>query len=179
MEEIPRRVLCLGVTGSGKSTLASAIGSALALPVHLVDEEFGWLPGWVSRDPSEQRELALAAVANDSWVFYSAYGFYRQEIIERAELIVCLDYPRLLSLARLSSRTIRRVLLKEPVCNGNFETWGRMLGRESILRWHFITFSTKRRQMRALEKELDSTRVVRFSSARETQRWLASLASHL
>lgn len=180
MENTPSRILCLGVTGSGKSTLAGGIGSALRLPVHLVDEEFGWLPGWVSRETEEQKRLALTAAAGDSWVFDSAYGFYRAEIIERAELIICLDYPRVFSLARLLRRTIRRTIFKEPMCNGNYESWGRMLGRESILRWHFETFSNKRRQMRALEKELGSARVLRFSSARETQRWLASLeASHL
>ena len=178
MTQIPRRILCLGVTGRGKSTLAGGIGEALGLPVHLVDEEFGWLPGWVSRNSGEQKQLALVAAAGESWVFDSAYGFYRQEIIDRAELIICLDYPRLFSLARLFSRTIRRTVLQESVCNGNFESWGRMLGRESILRWHFKTFSMKRRQMRALETELGSTRVMRFSTARETQRWLASLASH-
>lgn len=178
MQDFPRRILCLGVTGSGKSTLAVAIGSALKLPVHLVDEEFGWLPGWVSRDIDEQKRLASVAAAGESWVFDSAYSFYRPEIIDRAELIICLDYPRLFSLARLVSRTIRRTVLQESMCNGNFETWGRILGRESILRWHFKTFSMKRRQMRALEEELGSARVVRFSTAREAQRWLASLASH-
>ena len=45
-----------GVTGSGKSTAAVALGRALVLPVHLVDEEFGWLPGWVQRPAEEQRE---------------------------------------------------------------------------------------------------------------------------
>lgn len=179
LEGFPRRILCLGVTGSGKSTLAGAIGSALEIPVHLVDEEFGWLPCWASRDVDEQRRLALAAADGDSWVFDSAYGFYCAEIIERAELIICLDYPRVSSLARLLRRTIRRTLFKEPICNGNYESWGRMLGRDSILRWHFHTFSKKRRQMRGLERELGSARVLRFSSARETQRWLASLASHL
>ncbi|PQZ95747.1 adenylate kinase [Arthrobacter sp. MYb227] len=179
MNDFPRRIICLGVTGSGKSTLARGIGSALGLPIHLVDEEFGWLPGWVSRDPDEQKRLASEAASGDSWVFDSAYSFYRQEIIERAELVVCLDYPRLFSLARLLRRCIRRAVFHEPMCNGNYESWGRMLGHESILRWHFKTFSMKRRQMRALEKELGSARVLRFSSARETQGWLASLeASH-
>ena len=179
LEGFPRRILCLGVTGSGKSTLAGAIGSALEIPVHLVDEEFGWLPGWLGRDVDEQIRLASAAAADDSWVFDSAYGVYRAGIVERAQLIICLDYPRWFSLARLLRRTIRRTVWQEPVCNGNYESWARMLGRDSILRWHFQTFSNKRLQLRALEKELGTERVVRFASARETQRWLASLTSHL
>lgn len=58
-----RKVLCLGVTGSGKSTLAGELGRILGLPVHYVDEEIGWLPGWRSRPGSEQRELALRIAA--------------------------------------------------------------------------------------------------------------------
>lgn len=39
-----KRVLVYGVTGSGKSTAAVVIGARLGLPVHLADDEFGWLP---------------------------------------------------------------------------------------------------------------------------------------
>ena len=176
----PQRILCMGVTGSGKSTLAGELGRILNLPVHLVDEEIGWLPGWVNRSPAEQKRLALATAATEQWVFDSAYGPYRAEVSSFAELIVCLDYPRLVSLRRLMSRSIRRVLRREPVCNGNYETWRRFLGRESIVRWHFKSFPAKRRQMRELEERFGPERVMRFSSPRQTQRWLASLeASHL
>lgn len=40
-----RRVLFHGVAGAGKSTAAERLGAVLGLPVTLVDEEFGWLPG--------------------------------------------------------------------------------------------------------------------------------------
>lgn len=39
-----RRVLIHGATGSGKSTAAARIGRILDLPVHLADEEIGFLP---------------------------------------------------------------------------------------------------------------------------------------
>ncbi|MFL4472581.1 adenylate kinase [Paeniglutamicibacter sp. MACA_103] len=173
--QAPRRILCHGVTGSGKSTLARELGRILQVPVHYVDEEIGWLPGWVLRDPAEQKALALEAAAAPQWVFDSAYGHYRQDIIERCDLVVCLDYARALSLFRLLLRTVKRIRRREPVCNGNVETWARTLDRDSIVRWHFKTFGTKRRQMRELESALGPERVKRFSSPRETERWLAGL----
>lgn len=173
-----RKVLCLGVTGSGKSTLAGELGRILGLPVHYVDEEIGWLPGWRSRPGSEQRELALRIAAEPTWVFDSVYGYYRHDVVERAELILCLDYPRFVSLGRLLLRTVRRVSTGQESCNGNRETWARVLGKDSIIRWHFSTFASRRRLMRDFEQTLGSDRVRRFASPRETRRWLASLEAN-
>lgn len=66
-----------------------------------------------------------------------------------AEVIVALDYPRWLSLARLLRRTWRRVRDSQPVCNGNIETWAQVFGRDSIIVWHFTSFARKRARIRA------------------------------
>ena len=180
MGGVPQRILCMGATGSGKSTLARELGRITGLPVHYVDEEFGWLPGWVNRDVAGQKLLALEAAAAERWIFDSAYGSYRAEVSACAGLVLCLDYPRWVSLRRLLIRSVRRVVTREQVCNGNLETWRRLLGRASIVRWHFTSFSAKRRHMRELEGLLGPERVLRFSRPRHAKRWLASMeASHL
>jgi hypothetical protein len=48
-----------------------------------------------------------------------------------------LDYPRWLSLGRLIRRSVRRIHSQEPAGNGNRESWRRLLGEDSIVRWHF------------------------------------------
>ncbi|MGV8850302.1 MAG: hypothetical protein ACOH16_12245 [Propionibacteriaceae bacterium] len=53
-----RRILVYGVTGSGKTTVADLLGEAVDLPSHHVDDEIGWLPGWVERPSDDQRRLA-------------------------------------------------------------------------------------------------------------------------
>ncbi|NLT29741.1 MAG: adenylate kinase [Propionibacterium sp.] len=143
-----RRILVHGVTGSGKSTAAVALGRALDLPVHLVDEEFGWLPGWVQRPAEDMRRLAGAAAAEPAWVFDSSYATFRDLVEPRAELIFGLDYPRWLSLWRLLRRTLARVITRQQVCNGNVENWRALVSRESIILWHFTSFAGKRRQLR-------------------------------
>lgn len=177
MAEPVQRILCHGVTGSGKSTLARELGSILHYPVHLVDDEFGWLPGWAQRDVTEQKALAVAAAAAPVWVFDSAYGPYRQDIVERSDLVICLDYPRAISLFRLLLRTVKRIMRRELVCNGNIETWKRTVGKKSILLWHFKSFAAKRRSMVELENRLGTDRVKRFVRPRDTKRWLAELAA--
>ena len=143
------RVLCYGVTGSGKSSAATEIGAKLGLPVHLVDDEIGWLPGWINRPVGRQIELATQIVAVERWILDSAYGSWLEPVLARTEVIVALDYPRWLSLARLLRRTWQRVRDSQPVCNGNIETWEQALGRDSIIVWHFTSFARKRARIRA------------------------------
>lgn len=180
-----RRVLVYGVTGSGKSVLAVRIGSALGLPVHLVDEEIGWLPGWVSRPEPEQRALAARLMGAPEWVLDSAYGFWLDLVLDRADLVVGLDYPRAVSLTRLLRRTTRRLLTREQVCNGNVESWREVVSRDSILVWHFRSFARKRQRIRGWAADADrrratgtpGPRVVHLRSPRHTEAWLAGLAA--
>ena len=144
-----RRVLLFGVTGSGKSTAALAVGARLGLPVHLADEEFGWLPGWVQRPAAEMRALAAIAASEPSWVFDTTYNSFRDLVERRADVIIGLDYPRWLSLAWLLRRTLIRAIDRQPICNGNVETPRQTFSRDSIIVWHFQSFSRKRATMRA------------------------------
>ncbi|WP_420174194.1 adenylate kinase [Luteococcus sp. OSA5] len=172
-----QRVLCYGVTGSGKSTAAHRLGALLGLPVHLVDDEIGWLPHWQQRPVPEQRELAATVVAQERWLLDSAYGHWRDLVLPRTQVIVALDYPRWLTLARLLRRTVWRVVSREPQCNGNVETLRQTLSKDSIIVWHFRSFANKRRRMRAYEVAGDGPAVIRLTHPRQLRRLLAQLAA--
>jgi hypothetical protein len=117
----PDRILVYGVTGSGKSTAATRIAAATGLPLTLVDE-LTWLPGWVPVDGVEQRRVIGEIVRGERWVLDSAYGAWLDLVLPRVELVVGLDYPRWLSLARLVRRTLSSAITKAPHCNGNVES---------------------------------------------------------
>jgi adenylate kinase family enzyme len=170
-----RRVLCYGVTGAGKSTAALQLGHLLELPVHLVDEEIGWLPGWVSRPVTDQIDLATRMSAEESWVIDSAYGSWLAPVLTRAEVVVALDYPRWLSLARLVRRAVRRAATAERMCNGNVETWGRLLSADSIIRWHFQSYARKTARIRAWAADPDIVPVVRLTHPRELDALISAL----
>lgn len=168
------RILVYGVTGSGKTTAALAIGSRTGLPVTLVDE-LTWLPGWVPVGASVQREVIGDIVAGERWVLDSSYSDWLGFVLPRTELVVALDYPRRLSLARLVRRTVSRVITKEPLCNGNVEGWRNAVGRDSIILWHFQSFSRKRRRMRAWAADPQMPPVLLFRHPRELAAWISSL----
>ena len=171
----PKRILVYGVTGSGKTSLARSISEATGLPWHSVDDEIGWLPGWVERPRDEQRDLASRIAASDRWIFDTAYGHWRDVVLARAQLIVALDYSRRVSIVRLIRRTAKRVVTGELVCNGNRESLRQMLSSDSIIAWHFRSFEGKRDRIMAWEADPSAPPVVRLRSPRMTKGWVESL----
>jgi hypothetical protein len=72
-------------------------------------------------------------------------------------------------------RTANRAIDKQPICNGNTETWRQTFGPESIIAWHFRSFRSKRERIMAWSRRPDGPRVLRFTSARALERWLTRL----
>jgi adenylate kinase family enzyme len=167
-----RRVLIYGVTGSGKSTLAARLSTITNIPWHSVDD-LTWEPGWMQVPVEEQRRRISAICAQPAWILDTAYSAWMDEPLDRAELIIALDYPRWFSLQRLVRRTIANLVRRRSVCNGNYETLPGLVSSDSIVRWHFTTFRHKRERIRRWMSDSSAPPVKQFTSARETAAWLA------
>ena len=171
----PSRILFYGVTGSGKSAAARAYSARSGLPEFSADDDIGWLPGWEQRSEEEQREIVASIASKDQWVLDSAYGGWRDIVLSRAELVVALDYPRWLSLARLVRRSLRRALTGRMVCNGNTESLSRLFTKDSIIRWHFQSFRRKRRAIENMQADPEMPPVVVFHHPRDVETWLSQI----
>jgi len=170
-----RRVLIYGVTGSGKTTLAKKLSSVSSLPWYSVDD-MTWEPGWVEVGNDQQRRRISEVCARLEWILDTAYGRWRDIPLSRAQLIVALDYPRWVSLQRLLRRTAARCWDRTPICNGNTESLATAFGPDSIIRWHFRSFSRKRDRIKVDGSRRDGPRVLRLTSPRQTNAWLARVA---
>ena len=171
-----QRVLVYGVTGSGKTTLAERLSRVTSLPWYSVDD-LTWEPGWVAVPPEEQRRRVSAICAQPEWILDTAYGIWRDIPLARAELIVALDYPRWVSLQRLLRRTMARCVDRRPICNGNTESLRLAVSRNSIVGWHFRSFSRKRARIREWAAQEGEPRVLRLATPRQAEAWLTMLAA--
>jgi adenylate kinase family enzyme len=173
---VAQRILIYGVTGSGKSTLAARVSARTGIPWHAVDE-LTWEPGWVAVPAEEQRRRIEAICAGDRWVLDTAYAGWLDVPLARAELVVGLDLPRLLTLARLLRRSFARALDGRPICNGNQESFRLLCSRDSIVLWHFRSFARKRARIREWERDAALPEVVRLTSPRAVEAWLGRLGA--
>lgn len=169
-----RRILVYGVTSSGKSVAAERIAAKTHLPLTLADE-LTWEPGWVPVAKDEQRRRFAAVVARDRWVLDTAYGAWLDVVLPRVDLVVGLDYARWFSLQRVFRRSVMRAIDQKPICNGNTESLRGILGRDSIIGWHFRSFGRKRSRMRAWASAAEGPAVLLFTRSRDLAAWIDTL----
>ncbi len=168
------RIVLHGVTGSGKSTLAARIAALTGAP-HVSVDDLMWRPGWVQLTDEEQVEAIRPWAELPAWVMDSLWSATRPVVLPRADLLVALDFPRRVSLARLLRRTWRRLRTGEEFCGGNTESWRGTFSSDSILAWHVRSFRTKHATIAAWAADTSGPPVVRFTSPHQVDAWLRTL----
>jgi adenylate kinase family enzyme len=173
---VGRRIAVVGTTGSGKTRLACQISARLTIPRIELDA-LHWEPNWKQAPTDVFRERVNVALHGDAWVIDGNYSQARDIIWSRAQSIVWLDYPLPLVLARLIRRSIRRIVTRELLWNGNREDWGALFGRESLILWAISSRPKQRRDYPLLMKrpEYSHLSLTRLRLPRETDEWLARL----
>jgi adenylate kinase family enzyme len=172
---LPRRIVVAGVSGVGKSTLARRVAGGLGLPYTEIDALYHG-PDWTPR-PSFRSEIAELA-AGDAWVTEWQYPDARPLLADRAELLVWLDLPFRVTLARVIRRTVRRARTHQELWNGNVEPglWHAVANRDGVVRWAVATRHRFRREVPPLAESHPGLVVVRLRSRREVDGWAAALA---
>ena len=117
-----RRISVVGNSGSGKTTLAAAIAAALGVP-HLELDAVFHQPGWRPLETELFRARVAEFVAQDGWVTDGNYSAVRDLVWQRADTVVWIDLPRRVVIWQLARRTLRRMITREELWNGNKESW--------------------------------------------------------
>ena len=171
------RVSVIGTSGSGKSTLARRLSKALSVPCVELDAIHWRTGGWTPLPQDQFREAVVEAVHRERWVVEGGYSAVRPLVWERADTVVWLDYPLLVTFGRLLRRTARRVVLKEQLWGGNRESLALALSRDSILLWCLQTHGPNRRKYAEQlgRPENQHLCVRRFRSPRQAEAWLTHL----
>jgi hypothetical protein len=132
----------------------------------------------------EFRARVAAATEPESWVVDGNYSVIRDITWSRADTVVWFDLPYLTVMARTVGRTVRRVITREELWNGNREPLSNLWSfrpEESIIAWTATRHRVYRRRYR--EAEIDpqwaDLHFVRLRSPAEADAFLAGVGSAL
>jgi predicted kinase len=175
-----QRILILGRTGSGKTTLARELAAAIGVP-HVELDALYFGPDFTTTPLTVLRERTSAAIATDRWVTDGNKSAVRDLVWPRADTVIWLDYPVVVSLWRLGKRALWRtsVLKAQAAEGGGKAGLPRQLlsaakGVLTALRSH----KGQRREYPKMfaEQKNQHLAVVRLRSPRATRRWLTRVA---
>ena len=159
-------------SGCGKTTVGRSLAAILDAPFVELDA-IHWQAGWRELDADDLRRRVAPLVARDAWVIDGSYrGKLGDLVLEAADTVVWLDLPRRVWLPRLVVRTLRRVVLREVLWNGNRESlWNALVGVDSLFRY---ALANERPRRHRYPRELARYRVARLRSPVEVEAFLRS-----
>jgi adenylate kinase family enzyme len=166
----------VGNSGSGKSTIARALAARLGVAWVELDATYHQ-PGWQQLPAGEFRARVAAATAADGWVVDGNYSTVQDLVWARADTVVWVDPPRWTVMRRVAWRTLRRLVLRTRLWNGNRERWRNLLTanpHDSIIAWAWQQHGAYRRRYAAASGDpgLAHLRFVRIRSSADVHRLL-------
>jgi energy-coupling factor transporter ATP-binding protein EcfA2 len=172
-----QRILILGRTGSGKTTLARELSAAIGVS-HVELDALYFGTNFSTVPLSMLRDRTSAAIAGDRWVTDGNKSAVRDLCWPRADSIIWLDYPLVVSLWRLGKRALWRTSVLKAQAAGTDGDVGLskqfLLAAKGVLTALRSHAGQRREYPRMLaDRENQHLAVVRFRSPRATRRWLA------
>jgi adenylate kinase family enzyme len=166
----------VGCSGSGKTTLARSLARTLGVP-HVELDAIFHQPGWTPLDDDTFRARVVQATKAPGWVVDGNYSTVRNIVWRRADTVVWFDLPYAVVMARTIRRTVRRVVTRQELWNGNKEPWTNLCSwnpEKSIIAWSATRHKVYRQRYRAAEHDLfwAGLDFVRLRSQREADAFL-------
>lgn len=124
-----RRIAIVGCPGSGKSTLGPQLASHLGASYVELDALFHQ-SDWTPTPIPEFRAKVTAALRPERWVVDGNYRTVEDLVQGGADTVIWLDLARWRVMARVIVRSLRRLITREELWNGNRESWKKLTSRD-------------------------------------------------
>lgn len=170
---IHSRVLVIGASGAGKSTIARQIAQRLSIPFHATDA-FYWESGWRPAARDRVDHLLNELLEQPSWVLDGNFEHRWQELWNRADLIIWLDYSLPRVLCQVTRRNLGWLLTRRVVWSANKMTIAQAI---SGIRHSIRSHGRKRHAYPQYISHLTHANVIRFTCPSRTAAWFDRLGS--
>lgn len=160
------RISIIGGSGSGKSTLCDILSKELNLPaIHL--DSINYKPNWVQVDKTERDKIISAKAAEDKWIIDGNYTKTLKERLDKADLIIWLDYSTFMHLKGVIKRYLKSPNQEKPEIPGCKEQ----------LTFTFLKFvadhNKKKRPIIAENlKNIPKDKILIFKKQKDLNKWL-------
>ena len=160
------RISIVGGSGSGKSTLCNILSKSLNLPaIHL--DAINYKPNWVEIDKTERDKIISMRAVEEKWIIDGNYNKTLKERLDKADLIIWLDYSTFMQLKGVLKRYLKERDSERPEIPGCKER----------LNYNFIkyviTYNKKKRHI--IEEDLQDIpkeKVLIFKKQKDLNMWL-------
>lgn len=165
-----KKILIVGSPGSGKSTFSKKLGAITHIPVIHLDKEY-WLPNWTVPNKEDWINKLEKIINEDAWILDGTYLDTLDLRLQQADLVIFLDYKRLLCV----NSTIKRELKKK---NKKRDDMG--IGCTEKLDFKFINWVWKfprvcRPKLLQILSKYSEMKVVTFKSRKESKKYLEEI----
>lgn len=100
------RIAIIGGSGTGKTTLANQLSEIYNIPVTHIDG-IHHLANWQIRDNDERDKIILEIVEQEKWIIDGTYKSTLRARLEKADLIIWLDYSTTAQIKGILKRWIK------------------------------------------------------------------------
>lgn len=160
------RIAIIGGSGTGKTTLANELSKIYNIPTTHIDG-IHHLENWQIRDAEERDKMILDIVEREKWIIDGTYKATLKARLEKADLVIWLDYS---TFAQLKGVMKRRIKL------GGKER-EEIPGCRERLTFEFLTYvlkynKEKRHFIVDNMEGIDQNKVLIFKKQRVLNKWL-------
>lgn len=166
------RISIIGGSGSGKSTLANILSKVLDIPaIHL--DAINYNANWVEIDKNERDEIISSKSKEDKWIIDGNYNKTLKERLDRADLIIWLDYSTFAHLKGVSKRIIKNFNKEKfelPGCRERFDF--------TFIKY-VITYNKKKRpKVLELLNDVPDYKLLVFKKQKDLNNWLKNFSKN-
>lgn len=170
--KINKKISIIGGSGSGKSTLADILSKELDIPaIHL--DAINYNANWVEIDHKERDKIISSKSNNEKWIIDGNYNKTLKERLEKADLIIWLDYSTFAHLKGVFKRLIKNLNKEKPEIPGCKER----------LNFKFIksvvTYNkNKRPKILELLNDISKDKLLIFRKQKDLNKWLKQFTNN-